>query len=92
MSRDNESNGHSDPLKDEKMDVDYAQKDPDPVKPPVAMPNVRTKMRDAWIISGSENGKLIIWDIQSKRVLQILEGDPSHSCSVVALAVSQDTL
>lgn len=74
------------------MDVDYAQKDPEPVKPPVAMPNVRAKMRDAWIISGSENGKLIIWDIQSKRVLQILEGDISHSCSVVALAVSQDTL
>ncbi|XAO21770.1 hypothetical protein I312_100526 [Cryptococcus bacillisporus CA1280] len=90
LSRDNESNGHSDPPKDEKMDVDYAQKDQEPVKPPVAMPNVRTKMRDAWIISGSENGKLIVWDIQSKRVLQILEGDPSHSCPVVALAVSPD--
>lgn len=74
------------------MDVDSAEGDPEPAKPPVAMPNVKTKMRDAWIISGSENGKLIIWDIQSKRVLQVLEGDLSHHCSVVALAVSQDTL
>ncbi|KIR36381.1 chromatin binding protein [Cryptococcus deuterogattii MMRL2647] len=56
LSQDNESNGHSDPPKDQKMDVDNAQKDPEPVKPPVAMPNVKTKMRDAWIISGSENG------------------------------------
>nr|XP_019008749.1 uncharacterized protein I206_06431 [Kwoniella pini CBS 10737]OCF47530.1 hypothetical protein I206_06431 [Kwoniella pini CBS 10737] len=37
-----------------------------------------------WIISGSENGKIIIWDLQLKSVIQILEG---HNSTVVALAV-----
>ncbi|WWC67687.1 uncharacterized protein I206_101599 [Kwoniella pini CBS 10737] len=40
--------------------------------------------KDTWIISGSENGKIIIWDLQLKSVIQILEG---HNSTVVALAV-----
>ncbi|WVR04444.1 hypothetical protein IAU60_001447 [Kwoniella sp. DSM 27419] len=42
---------------------------------------------DAWIVSGSENGKLVIWDLQSKRVVQVLEGDLGHTSPVVAVAV-----
>ncbi|KAK8846772.1 hypothetical protein IAR55_005860 [Kwoniella newhampshirensis] len=39
---------------------------------------------DAWVVTGSENGKLVIWDLQTKRVLQVLEG---HQSPVVAIAV-----
>ncbi|WVQ84024.1 hypothetical protein IAT38_006169 [Cryptococcus sp. DSM 104549] len=71
----------------DKMDVDG--------EPPTAAPTpasaVTTKLRrDAWVISGSENGKLVIWDIQSKKVLQVLEGEGAHSAPVVALAVHPD--
>ncbi|WWC59183.1 uncharacterized protein I303_101732 [Kwoniella dejecticola CBS 10117] len=43
-----------------------------------------TGRKDAWIIAGSENGKIVIWDLQSKSVMQVLEG---HTSTVVALAV-----
>jgi COMPASS component SWD3 len=40
---------------------------------------------EAWLISGSENGKVVIWDVKSRNVVAILEG---HDRPVVALAVS----
>jgi COMPASS component SWD3 len=42
---------------------------------------------DAWLVSGSENGKIVIWDVGSRNVVGILEG---HERPVVALAVSPD--
>ncbi|WVQ76795.1 hypothetical protein IAR50_006469 [Cryptococcus sp. DSM 104548] len=50
----------------------------------------RKKVDNAWIMTGSENGKIIIWDVQSKDVIQIIDGFTSHQSSVVALAVSPD--
>lgn len=44
----------------------------------------RKTPRPAWVVAGSENGKTIIWDLQERRVLQVLEG---HTSPVVALAV-----
>lgn len=41
----------------------------------------------AWVIAGSENGKVVIWDLQDRRVLQVLEG---HVSPVVAVAVTPD--
>ncbi|KAK6903999.1 hypothetical protein I203_107511 [Kwoniella mangroviensis CBS 8507] len=38
----------------------------------------------ALIVSGSENGKIVIWDLQSKNVCQVLQG---HLNTVVAIAV-----
>lgn len=42
---------------------------------------------DAWVVSGSENGKIVLWELSSRRVAQLLEG---HKTPVVALAVSPD--
>lgn len=42
---------------------------------------------EAWLISGSENGKIVIWDVGSRGVVAILEG---HERPVVALAVRPD--
>ncbi|WVN88676.1 uncharacterized protein L203_103889 [Cryptococcus depauperatus CBS 7841] len=50
----------------------------------------RSFVREARIIAGSENGKIMIWNIQSKQVTQILEGKDSHTTPVTALAVSSD--
>lgn len=61
----------------------------------------RRKRKEAWVIAGSENGKLVIWELESRRVIQVLgEGDQSvpngtkagtsgHRKPVVALAVSR---
>ncbi|WVQ68988.1 uncharacterized protein L199_007199 [Kwoniella botswanensis] len=38
----------------------------------------------ALIVAGSENGKIVIWDLQSKNVCQVLQG---HLNTVVAIAV-----
>ncbi|OCF37551.1 chromatin binding protein [Kwoniella heveanensis BCC8398] len=47
----------------------------------------RTKTKaDAWIVTGSENGKLVIFDLQSKRVVQVLQGAEEHRSAVVAVA------
>lgn len=35
------------------------------------------RKKQAWIASGSENGKVVIWDLASKRVVQVL--DPGQS-------------
>lgn len=43
--------------------------------------------RPAWVVAGSENGKVVIWDLQDRRVLQVLEG---HTSPVVAVAVHPD--
>ncbi|WWD22084.1 hypothetical protein CI109_106573 [Kwoniella shandongensis] len=54
------------------------------------VPNGSTRRRtkpEAWVVTGSENGKLIIWDLQTKRVLQVLEG---HQSPLVAIAVHPD--
>lgn len=46
-----------------------------------------TTKAEAWLVSGSENGKIVIWDVGSRNVVGILEG---HERPVVALAVSPD--
>jgi len=45
------------------------------------------KKPEAWVVSGSENGKVVIWELSSRRVAQVL-GEGGHKVSVVALAVS----
>lgn len=37
-----------------------------------------------WIVSGSEDGKVWLWDLQTREVVQVLEG---HGDTVVAVAV-----
>lgn len=55
----------------------------------VAAPS--TSRPDAWIVTGSENGKTVVFDLGSKQVVQVLEQDGPHGTSpVVALAVSPD--
>jgi hypothetical protein len=34
--------------------------------------------KDAFVVSGSEDGDVIIWDVNSKNILQILEGHESE--------------
>lgn len=48
--------------------------------------------REAWVVSGSENGKVVIWELGSRRVIQVLEGTgtEAHQRPVVALAVHPD--
>jgi COMPASS component SWD3 len=50
------------------------------------------KRREAWVVSGSENGKVVIWELGSRRVIQVLEGTgaEAHQRPVVALAVHPD--
>jgi COMPASS component SWD3 len=48
----------------------------------------RRKRRESWVVTGSENGKVVIWDLGSRRVLQVLEGEGSVHSPVVAVAVS----
>jgi COMPASS component SWD3 len=55
--------------------------------PTEAMNLDETPKAEAWLISGSENGKIVIWDVGSRNVVGILEG---HERPVVALAVSPD--
>ena len=42
---------------------------------------------DAWVVSGSENGNVVIWELSSRRVAQVL-AEGGHRKPVVALAVS----
>lgn len=74
-----ETNGHA---KDHAMEVDEGN-----ASPPTAAVSPAPTARAAWVIAGSENGKVIIWDLQDRRVIQTLDG---HSSPVVALAVSPD--
>jgi COMPASS component SWD3 len=55
--------------------------------PTEAMSLDETPKAEAWLVSGSENGKIVIWDVGSRNVVGILEG---HERPVVALAVSPD--
>jgi COMPASS component SWD3 len=55
--------------------------------PTEAMNLDETPKAEAWLVSGSENGKIVIWDVGSRNVVGILEG---HERPVVALAVSPD--
>ncbi len=41
-----------------------------------------------WIISGSEDNKVYLWDLQSREIVQTLEG---HTDVVVAVSVSTFT-
>ncbi|TXT06719.1 uncharacterized protein COLE_06050 [Cutaneotrichosporon oleaginosum] len=45
----------------------------------------RPKGPAALVVAGSENGAVIVWDLQDRRVVSVLEG---HTAPVVALAVS----
>ena len=47
------------------------------------------KSLDAWVVSGSENGKVVLWELSSRRVAQVLE-EKGHKTPVVAIAVSPD--
>ena len=49
---------------------------------------VRRAARDAWVVSGSENGKVVLWDLGSRRVLQVLEVEGANHSPIVAIAVS----
>ncbi|WVW78732.1 hypothetical protein I302_100692 [Kwoniella bestiolae CBS 10118] len=46
--------------------------------------DVKGPANPALIVAGSENGKIVIWDLQSKNVCQVLQG---HLNTVVAVAV-----
>ncbi|BEI82489.1 hypothetical protein CcaverHIS002_0303570 [Cutaneotrichosporon cavernicola] len=62
------------------MDVDSAV--------PSAAPSPgRTKGPAALVVAGSENGSVVLWDMQERRVVAVLNG---HTSAVVALAVSPD--
>ena len=45
------------------------------------------KKGEAWVVSGSENGKVVIWELSTRRVAQVLD-DGGHTTPVVAVAVS----
>jgi COMPASS component SWD3 len=45
------------------------------------------KKSDAWVVSGSENGKVVIWELSSRQIVQVL-AEGGHRSPVVALAVS----
>ena len=47
----------------------------------------RRKAQEAWVVSGSENGRAVIWDLGSRRVLQVLETEGLLHCPIVAVAV-----
>ncbi|ODN75392.1 hypothetical protein L202_06549 [Cryptococcus amylolentus CBS 6039] len=66
----------------DKMEVDE--------KPQNAGQSRKERESNAWIMTGSENGKIIIWNVQTKAIVQVVEGYTSHQSSVVALAVSPD--
>lgn len=51
---------------------------------------VTERSKEAWVICGSETGKVVIWELNSRQVVQILEHSTGHSSSVVAVAVSPD--
>lgn len=40
---------------------------------------------DVWVVAGSENGKIVIWDLQTRMVIQTLS---AHTAPVLAVAVS----
>lgn len=42
---------------------------------------------EAWVVSGSENGNVVIWELSTRRVAQVLD-DGGHTTPVVAVAVS----
>lgn len=49
------------------------------------------KGKEAWVIAGSENGKVVIWDLSSRQVVQVLgEEGGGHGQAVLGLAVSAD--
>lgn len=72
------ANGHAE---DEPMDIDSALPSAAP------SPGASRKGPSALVVAGSENGNVVVWDLQDRRVVAVLEG---HSSPVVALAVSPD--
>ncbi|GMK56441.1 hypothetical protein CspeluHIS016_0302810 [Cutaneotrichosporon spelunceum] len=66
------------------MDVDSAV----PSAAPSAAPSPgRPKGPVTLVVAGSENGSVVVWDLQERRVVAVLNG---HTSAVVALAVSPD--
>ncbi|ORX34390.1 WD40-repeat-containing domain protein [Kockovaella imperatae] len=63
-----------------------------PDKPDAPRLGYSVDSRAAWIGSGSENGKFVIWELSSRRVIQVLETpEPSTIPSpIVAVAASPD--
>lgn len=51
----------------------------------------RRKTRDAWVVAGSENAKVVIWDLGSRRVLQVLETEGTVHSPIIAIAVSSSS-
>lgn len=50
----------------------------------------KRRKRETWVITGSENGKVVICDLGSRRVLQVLEAEADHPSPIVAIAVHPD--
>lgn len=48
------------------------------------------RSKEAWVICGSETGKVVVWELNSRQVVQVLEHLSGHSSPVVAIAVSPD--
>jgi COMPASS component SWD3 len=46
------------------------------------------KSKEAWVVTGSENGKMMLWELRSRRVLQVLEVEGVQQRPIVAIAVS----
>lgn len=38
-----------------------------------------------WIVSGSEDNKIVIWNLQSKDIVQTLEGHQGTPCLIIIL-------
>lgn len=58
----------------------------DAVEPPKADRGPgRRRIANVWIVAGSENGKVVIWDLQTREILQVLS---AHTAPVLAVAVS----
>ncbi|WVF70044.1 hypothetical protein IAT40_004831 [Kwoniella sp. CBS 6097] len=80
-------NGDPNGVQGDQMQVDGEAQDSSASPSKKGLGLGRTKAEEAWIVTGSENGKLVIFDLQSKRVVQVLQGAEEHRSAVVAVAV-----
>lgn len=51
----------------------------------------RRPNQDTWVICGSESGKIVVWELNSRQVIQTLDNTRGHTRPVIALAVSPDS-
>lgn len=67
---------------------DFMALDVDETSSAKAAPS-RKASKEAWVASGSENGRTVIWELSSRQVLQVLEAQNCNT-PIVAVAVSPD--